>query len=129
MSGNVDGVPSVSGVNQWDALSGAVQSVRNATLTVEGVVVQGRWKWFSPGKYSKAQWFLPMYPKDPATGNDTLVCGGLGCLYDVQDDPGERNEVSASNPGLCASMRYLNGNMTEKWDGWVPLTVNITQAQ
>lgn len=102
------GLPPVDSVNVWPMVSGVnLTSPRTSILVREGLLVQGKWK-LHVGQMIEASWGGPQYPNastasDPIS-NHNLKCPDAGCLFDVETDPSERNEVSAQHPDVVTQM-------------------------
>jgi arylsulfatase I/J len=99
------GVPSIDALDQWSVLSNtSAPAVRAEIYPASGILLQGRWKLVATGA-GHAQWSGPLYPKDPATGPDSLSCNTkVPCLFDIIADAGEHNDVSNTNTDVVKVM-------------------------
>jgi hypothetical protein len=116
--------PLLSGANTTNPrtmlLIGSPADTLGTGGTQQGTVVQGL---ISPpyklllGSLANAVWTGPVFPNgtDPYV-NVTEDCGdpdgvlskdGTGCLYDLESDPSERQNLAAANPDLVQSLRRI----------------------
>ena len=64
----------------------------------------GRWK-LVVGVTCPAHWAGPTSPNGTAEAPLSADCGSLGCLYDLEADPGEHNDLAAAEPGIASVLR------------------------
>ncbi len=135
------GVPAVDGFDQWNYLTGVVEmsprkeimiarcehpnqhhipnSTSNPSCT--GAFISGKYK-IVLGEQYYGFWQGPTFPNASTESNrsmfDLPVDCGLGCLFDIQSDPSETNDLAATNPTQLAIMRkrYFELNATQ-FDG------------
>ena len=81
------------------------------------------------GNMEQAGWTGPQYPNqtNPTGGiNATVDCGDAGCLFNIKEDPEERNNLASSMPDVLESVRskfvkqnstYFNPNRGKAWPG------------
>eukprot|EP01062_Namystynia_karyoxenos_P052672 TRINITY_DN422_c0_g2_i3.p1 TRINITY_DN422_c0_g2~~TRINITY_DN422_c0_g2_i3.p1 ORF type:complete len:569 (+),score=189.30 TRINITY_DN422_c0_g2_i3:107-1708(+) len=105
------GIPPVDSVNVWPMLSGAnATAPRTHFLVLKNLIVAGKWK-YAQGEMIEANWGGPRYPNastmDDPISNYTLQCPDSGCLFDLEADVTEHNEVSAQHPDVVAEMKQL----------------------
>lgn len=107
------GLPPIDSLDVWPLLSG-----QNATspreeagwLVTESLFVQGPWKYVAGGTtMTEAARGGPAYPNastatDPISDHN-FVCPSRGCLFNVVEDPAEKDEVSEAHPDVVAHMK------------------------
>ena len=105
------GLPPPDSENVWDLVTGAnATSPRTSVLVTKDLLVTTRWKYALPGtKMIEAAWGGPQYP-NASTATDPIdahsfKCPASGCLFDLQNDPYERDEVSAGHPRVVKRLR------------------------
>ena len=105
------GLPKVDSVNMWPYLSGLVDtSPRLGHLITADAYLRGQWKYILPGtNMIESNWGGEYYP-NASTANDPIdkysfKCPKYGCLFNVEVDPEERHEVSASNQDIVRELR------------------------
>jgi arylsulfatase B len=118
--------PSIDSLDLWPWLSGATpNSPRDAGLTVldhsmyrnvtTGAIRNGKYKLLVGGSFSSgvgpemgewaASWYGLFSPNSTFNGTDTYACPpSAPCLYDLEADPTEHVDLSASLPAVTAQM-------------------------
>eukprot|EP00927_Polykrikos_kofoidii_P063173 TRINITY_DN5799_c0_g1_i2.p1 TRINITY_DN5799_c0_g1~~TRINITY_DN5799_c0_g1_i2.p1 ORF type:complete len:791 (+),score=141.82 TRINITY_DN5799_c0_g1_i2:75-2447(+) len=110
--GDAAGLPQVNGLDMWPYLTGVVDASPRQELPLgPGVFLSGRWKlmlisegeaiWTSvrsPNTTTDKQWA----EIDAAHGNCSRASP---CLYDVDEDPGEHNDLALQNPEMVDALR------------------------
>ena len=107
-----EGIPSIDSVNQWPILSGQANpeddeaAMEREIFLGSGVLMQGRYKLIATGVGYSGQWSGPLYPKVPATGPLKGSCQAkTPCLFDVEADPEERNDMAKAKPEIVQKMQ------------------------
>jgi len=110
---NASGLPGVDSVNVWPYLSGQqAQSPRSDFLVDSTMIVAGKWKYVEPGtKMVEAAHGGPHYP-NASTATDPIdshswKCPATGCLFDLEADLPEMNEISAQHPDIVKQLNQL----------------------
>ena len=119
-------VPPVDAVNVWSLIVGdehekcnedvdRTDKVSSAPPRVEiplsrQALIVGEYKliWNEKERVSKAGWTYPTYPNantKPSEIYDASVDCSTGCLFNVERDPGEHNDVASSEPVRLQSMK------------------------
>ena len=117
--GAAAGLPAVDGLNLWPYLSGQVPSsprteVFASATTLLKEINGTKWKLFGNGlgttntsvSVGYACWSGPQYPnatKDPRCDNTVVTCP-QGCLFNIDADPHENENVAAAHPDILATM-------------------------
>jgi hypothetical protein len=94
----------------WPLISHANASSPREEIPVgPTVLIQGAYK-LMLGAQIEATWAGPSYPNGsspaaPVDPGPTLACGAKGgCLFNVEADPTEHEDIAAQHPALVASM-------------------------
>ena len=108
---NAAGLPPPDSVNVWDLVTGRnATSPRTSVLVTKDLLVTTRWKYALPHtKMIESEWGGPIYP-NASTATDPIdahafKCPATGCLFDLENDPHEREEVSAQHPRVVKRLR------------------------
>lgn len=116
------GVP-ISAGETWPPFK---YNIANGSVYVGGVVTK-KWKLLVGAQYESI-WTGPMYPNGSKWDDVLVDCGGgppfpgpppastplRGCLYDIENDPTERDNVADANPNVVAE---LNATIVEAQQG------------
>lgn len=112
------GLPPVDGLNQWPLLSGDGNGVRHEIHVSAKTLIQGNYKLLTGfGEFARnTSWFFPtpfvlMNGRWPGYGWLSILytytrfryCG-RGCLYNIFEDPEEKEDVAARHPQLREDM-------------------------
>jgi hypothetical protein len=87
--------------------------------------LQRQWKLITGTSGGTAKWSGPLYPKVPATGPISVFCGA-GCLFDVVQDPFERNNLAFEQPAILHAMQQRLVNLTATI--WSPTYPNVSST-
>jgi len=103
-------LPPVDSVDMWPLITGEnVTSPRDTVLVTKTLLLHKQWK-YSRSPMIEASWGGPHYPNGSSIANNdwlsnyTNNCGATGCLYDVEGDMTEQNDVAALNPEVCKEL-------------------------
>ena len=111
-------LPPVDSKDMWPLLSG-----QNSTSPREDIhlsvnaLISGDYKILT-GMIGQAGWTGPQYPNKtkPAGGITTNVnCGDTGCLFNIKEDPEERNNLASSNSNMLKEMLTKLAKMNETY--------------
>merc|ERR1711907_757363 len=110
------------GINQWDVISGSTQTAaREEIWPADGILINGSMKLIacSPGD---GRWSGPLYPKIPAWNSTKVTCSEKApCLYNVVEDPWERNDIANKHPDIVQQMVLRLATLTPtKFSGQCP---------
>eukprot|EP00403_Amphidinium_massartii_P011184 CAMPEP_0178423458 /NCGR_PEP_ID=MMETSP0689_2-20121128/27699_1 /TAXON_ID=160604 /ORGANISM="Amphidinium massartii, Strain CS-259" /LENGTH=613 /DNA_ID=CAMNT_0020045053 /DNA_START=61 /DNA_END=1902 /DNA_ORIENTATION=+ len=109
LKAEASGAPDVDGYDLWPWLVGQEQeSPRHELALSDRVLMAGRWK-FMRGKFPGAAWTGINHPNSSYSRklferetSPTLECDEtLGCLFDVDSDPGEHNDLAQKHPEVA----------------------------
>ena len=122
-------LPPVDSMDMWPLISGKNStSPRSDIPASDHTLISGDYK-IMVGIMNQAGWTGPLYPNstNPAGGIFTfMVCGDSGCLYNIKDDPEERNNLADKMPDTLKDMRsklakyqatYFDPNRGRTWPG------------
>ena len=118
----------------WPVFSGAVDtSARNETVLSfiglpgdtqgDAALLQGPWKYIVGKQSGTGYWWGKDYPNTTTKLPMTAPGCPDGCLYNVEDDPTEHHDLSASLPQLKA---VLKARLIELGAGLFQSDVNAT---
>lgn len=133
------GLPAVDGVNQWPYWSGETNVPPRNELAIGGVygdprggdprgvttvegLISGKYK-LLVGQINEAIWTGPKFPNGTILDEEwgTTVDCSVGCLYDLESDEGEHNDLAAANPELVSRMlsrmQEINATCFTPWRG------------
>ncbi len=113
------GLPPVDSYNLWPLLSGANRTSPRAELALGSAGLLAPWMDGAPavqgliqppwklllGELGQNIWQSPTYPNESTSWPDTPFSCGEGCLFDLESDPTEHNDVAAAHPDVVARMR------------------------
>lgn len=102
------GLPPVDSVDMWPLLSGQVKaSPRHELPMSKDALISGPWKLLRNAQ-SLAIWQGPLSPNETVSHHDiinnNMDCGLPGCLYNVDEDPGEHTDLYAHNTARAERM-------------------------
>ena len=102
------GLPPLDSLDLWPLLSGAnATSPRVEVPLGPAALVTARWKLLL-GRQAVAGWHGPLFPNETSPASDphgqALECGPGGCLFDVEADAGEHEDVAGAQPGVAAAL-------------------------
>ena len=102
------GYPAVDSLNLWPLLTGEnATSPRTGFPASSSTMVRGPFKLLL-GDVTDASWMGPLWPNSSSPSRDiqnyTAHCGKGGCLYNVEEDPTEQNDIAAENPAVVAEL-------------------------
>jgi arylsulfatase A-like enzyme len=106
------GLPPIDSLDVWPLVSGATEtSPRTEILVNANLLVTTRWKYVRPNQTMiEASWGGAQYPNGSTISeenwiaNYNLHCGMTGCLFDLETDYTEQEEVAAANPAVVEQM-------------------------
>ena len=113
------GLPPVDSVNLWPMLSGANGTSPRAELALGSAGLSAPWTDGAPavqgliqlpwklllGELGQNIWQSPTYPNESTRWPDTpFSCGG-GCLFDIEADPSEYEDLAAARPDVVARLK------------------------
>jgi len=102
------GLPPIDSLDMWPLISGAnLTSPRTEIPFTPDAIIQGNYKLLTGGDNTYAVWTGPVYPNRTSNLkqlNEKLHCHH-GCLFDVVNDPSERNDISKQNPNIVLQMQ------------------------
>ena len=102
-------LPPVDSYNMWPLISGETDTSPRTDVPISNVtLISGDYKLLL-GTIVRAGWTGPQYPNqtNPNGGIAAIRdCGINGCLYNIKDDPEERNDISGDMPNIMKLM-YL----------------------
>jgi arylsulfatase B len=106
--GAAAGLPPLDSLDAWPLISGAnATSPRTEVPVLPTVLVSGRWKLLL-GKQGGSGYDGPLFPNASSPAHspheEVLDCGARGCLFDVDADAGEHDDVAAQNPAVVAAL-------------------------
>ena len=93
-------------------MSGATKtSPRTEILVNANLLVTTRWKYVRPNQTMiEASWGGAQYPNGSSISDENWIadynlhCGMSGCLFDLENDYTEQDEVAAANPAVVGEM-------------------------
>ena len=93
----------------WPLISGQNATSPRVELPLSNnTYINGDYKLIVHGVFPSAGWTGPQYPNASSPAHDpslvTLDCK-MGCLFNVENDPVESNNLAASTPSLLAYMK------------------------
>ena len=104
-SDDAPGIPSIDSINQWRVLTGSTtKDARKEIWPADGILINGSLKLIAcnPGN---GDWSGPLYPKVPAWNSTKVTCSAkTPCLYNVVDDPWERDDIAGKHPDIVQRM-------------------------
>jgi hypothetical protein len=123
-------LPPIDSVNVWPFLSGQEPaSPRTNILVRADLMINGTYKVIT-GKQGFAGWAGPQYPNTTSKGHEVgsvaIDCTG-GCLFDVESDPTEHNNLASSKPALLNALIALKAQLSKGiWPGATRKEVHVT---
>ena len=122
-------LPPVDSLDMWPLISGEnTTSPRTEIHASIHALISGDYKILT-GRMLQAGWTGPHYPNqtNPSSGiKEAVDCGDMGCLFNIKEDPEERNNLASSNPDMLKEMRmklvHLNGTYfnPDRGKAWEP---------
>jgi arylsulfatase I/J len=121
------GLPPVESFNLWPLLSGANGTSPRAELALGSAGLAAPWTAGAPavqgliqppwkllvGELGQNIWQSAQYPNETTAWPDTpFACGGGGCLFNIEEDPGEHVDLAAARPDVAARMRARMAQLT-----------------
>ena len=101
-------LPPVDSYNMWPLISGKTDTSPHTDVPVSNVtLISGDYK-ILLGNVNQAGWTGPQYPNqtNPNGGIAAVEhCGDDGCLYNIKDDPEERNNIATKEPETLKKMQ------------------------
>ncbi|XP_019856107.1 PREDICTED: arylsulfatase B-like isoform X2 [Amphimedon queenslandica] len=101
-------LPPVDSYNMWPLISGETDTSPRTDVPVSNVtLISGDYK-ILIGNVNEAGWTGPQYPNQTnPNGGITAIehCGDDGCLYNIKDDPEERNNIATKEPEMLKKMQ------------------------
>lgn len=129
------GLPPPDSINMWPMISGGGSSTSSSDSAADGGRSSDQLRIPSPrtevplstasllswpyklqlGLQEFSSWGGPVYPNASSTDvgiNQIMNCGATGCLYNVEADPTEQNNIAAEYPALTAFLVQRLGNLS-----------------
>jgi arylsulfatase B len=102
------GVPPIDSLDVWPLISGQNATSPRTSFAASGdAFISGPYKLLTGDVYD-ASWTGPLWPNSSSPAQDllnyTVQCGKGGCLYDVESDSTEQNDIAAQNPAVVAQL-------------------------
>ena len=101
-------LPPIDSLNMWPMISGQnMTSPRVDIPATYSTLISGDYK-ILQGDVKQAGWTGPQYPNltNPAGGIKTVEhCGDGGCLYNIKEDPEERENLATKMPDILKEMQ------------------------
>eukprot|EP00045_Choanoeca_perplexa_P013861 m.159069 g.159069 ORF g.159069 m.159069 type:complete len:493 (+) comp16480_c0_seq3:1-1479(+) len=112
----VSGMPDVDGIDMWPYVSGQSTSSNRTELPLisgsRGAIIVGDYKLIR-GEQDYGFWQGPVYPNASTNHkHEPQVLCGTGCLFNIQEDPTEHNDLAASMPDKLQELLQR----AEYWD-------------
>ena len=110
-------VPEIDGVDQWDYVVGDTAAPPRSEImlgtervngTWNGALISGSYK-LVLGWQSYSFWQSPNYPNASTDhkAEQPFNCGDTGCLFNIQQDPGEHHDLARAEPDTLARLQAL----------------------
>ena len=108
------GIPDVDGYNMWPLIVGEeTVSPRKELIMNKNTIFHGKYKLIVGSSTKYAIWQSAVFPNGSSPTQQELeetylVCDSKknwGCLFDVEEDPGEHNDIADENPALVRTLR------------------------
>ena len=100
-------LPPIDSLNMWPLISGQNSTSPRLDVPISNnTLISGEYKILT-GTLHEAGWTGPIYPnntKTPGIFNIIEQCGD-GCLYNIKQDPEERNNLASSMPNILKEMQ------------------------
>lgn len=105
-----DGLPGPDSVSMWDVVAKGAASPRSVIALSKDVLIQWPYKVVLGQQKGKGWWTGKVHPNAsyPNITNSDAGCP-TGCLFHIDDDPGEHTDLSAALPGVLANLTALLG--------------------
>ena len=120
-------LPPIDSVDVWPLISGQNSTSPRTDIPASiNALISGDYK-ILVGNMQQAGWTGPQYPNstNPKGGIKAVEdCGDSGCLYNIKQDPEERNNLAATMPDMLKNMQdklaqykatYFNPNRGKVW--------------
>ena len=95
-------LPKIDSLNMWPMLSGQNRTSPRTVIPLSPGLISGDYK-ILVGEITQAGWTGPQYPNktNPRGGIEPSEnCRDTGCLYNIKEDPEERNDLAATMPDV-----------------------------
>ena len=129
-------LPPIDSINMWPLISGVSSTSMRVDIPVSyNTLISKNYKILT-GEMLQAGWTGPKFPNDtnPHGGIPAVQdCGEDGCLYDIQKDPEERNNLAKQMPNVLKDMKekltkyqatYFNPDRGSVWPGACDAALN-----
>ena len=129
-------LPPVDSMDMWPLISGKNSTSPRMDIPISNLTLISNNYKILLGTVSKAGWTGPLYPNSTTQNGGILTfehCGDTGCLYNIKDDPEERNNLADKTPNVLKDMRSklakyqatcFNPNRGKKWPGACDIAMN-----
>ena len=109
-------LPPVDSLNMWPLISGQTSTSPRTEIHISTrTLISGDYKILT-GTVKLAGWTGPCHPNHATvTIMPKAYCGDAGCLFNIKEDPEERNDLASSNPHILEEMRSRLASLNETY--------------
>ena len=100
-------LPPIDSLNMWPLISGQNSTSPRTDIPISNTtLISGDYK-ILVGNVDQAGWTGPVYPNTtkPSGINATEHCGETGCLYNIKEDPEERENLASKMPDVIKNLQ------------------------
>ena len=99
------GLPGIDSLDVWPLISGQSSTSPRTDIPISNnALISGDYKILT-GTIPQAGWTEENHPTSNRVKLPDQSCGRKGCLYNIKDDPEERNNLASTIPDVLRSMR------------------------